>query len=177
MNSSCAPGGGALNLGGGEVILILGLLFIIAPVGLDFSATIRLSCWASGMNNRPNPQPLVWWALWASFQVGIVFFYYFLGQATTQPETNHESPAWLAGFIPFALSAGIRWLVLPRINTAQPALTIAIIGIAFAEVCCFLGLFIFPAHKRELFVISFIGILQFMPIFAGRFYRTGEPTQ
>ena len=132
---------------------------------------MRLCCTAE-MNNRPNPQLLVWWALWAAFQIGIVFFYYFLGQATTQPQTNPESAAWLAGFIPFALSAAIRWLILPRINTAQPALTTAILGIAFAEVCCFLGLFIFPPHKRELFGASFIGILQFIPIYARRFDQT-----
>lgn len=127
----------------------------------------------SGMNNRSNPQLLVWWVLWAAFQIGIVFFYYFLGQATTQPQTNPDSPVWLAGFVPFALSAVIRWLVLPRINNVQPAFTTAILGIAFAEVCCFLGLFIFPAHKLELFVASLIGIFQFIPIFARRLYPTG----
>lgn len=124
------------------------------------------------MNNRPNPQLLVWWVLWAAFQVGIVMIYYFIGQATTQSQTNTESSAWLAGLVPFLLSAIIRWVVLPRIGTAQPAFVLAIVGIALAEVCCFLGLFIFPAHKLELFVISFFGILQFMPLYAHRYYRT-----
>jgi hypothetical protein len=129
------------------------------------------------MNNRPNPQLLVWWVLWAAFQVGIVFIYYFLGQSATQSQTNSDSSAWLAGLVPLAVSAAIRWLVLPRMNTAQPAFVTAIMGIALAEVCCFLGLFIFPAHKLELFVTSFIGILQFIPIYAARFYRPSEPNR
>jgi len=70
----------------------------------------------------------------------------------------------------------MRWVVLPRINTAQPAFTTAIVGIAFAEVCCFLGLFIFPAHKQELFVVSLIGIFQFVPTYARRFSQMGGPT-
>ena len=43
-------------------------------------------------------------------------------------------------------------------------------GIAFAEASCFLGLFIFPAHQKELFILSALGILQFIPFFARRFY-------
>ena len=64
----------------------------------------------------------------------------------------------------------IRWVVLPRIGNAQAALALFMFGLAIAEATCFLGLFIFPAHKQELFALSVLGIVQFVPHFARRFY-------
>jgi hypothetical protein len=127
------------------------------------------------MNSRAKPQLIVWWVLWASFQFAVVLIYYFLGETGTHPQQpTSDSAAWLAGALPFALSAATRWAILPRIGDAQAALPVTIVGIALAEACCFFGLFIFPAHKQELFVISFFGILQFMPLFAARYYRGAD---
>jgi hypothetical protein len=127
------------------------------------------------MKTNTNPQPVVWWILWAAFQIGIVIFYQFLGGPGGRAEQpGSDSSAWLAGFVPFLLSAANRWLVLPRIKAVQQALAGFVVGIALAEACCFLGLFIFPAHKLELFVISFIGIFQYMPFFAGRYNQSGD---
>ncbi len=124
------------------------------------------------MNGRANPQLMVWWSLWVAFLVAIGCYYQFLGstQAQSAPPVS-DSSAWLAGLAPLLLSVLIRWLVLPHISTAGPALAVFAIGIALAEVCCFLGLFIFPAHKEALFVMSFIGVFQFMPFFASRFVQ------
>lgn len=72
---------------------------------------------------------------------------------------------------PVFFSMVVRWIVLPRINQAQMGLAAFVIGIAFAESTCFMGLFIFPAHRSDLFILSMLGIIQFMPYFAGRFYR------
>lgn len=122
---------------------------------------------------KRNPQLVVWWSMWAAFLFAIVCYYQFLGTAPAQsapPGSN--SSAWLASLAPLLLSVIIRWLVLPRISTARPALALFVIGIAFAEMCCFLGLFIFPAHKEALSVMSFIAVFQFMPFFASRYAGT-----
>lgn len=124
------------------------------------------------MNHQAKSQLVVWWALWATFQTGIFFFYFFLGGMKPAPEAGSNSIAWLAGVAPFVISTLIRWLILPRTTQAQSALVLFVLGIALAEACCFLGLFIFPDHKLELFILSFLGILQYVPIFAYRY--TGD---
>ncbi len=119
------------------------------------------------MNDRLKLPPLVWWIVWAAFQLEIFVIYFFLGSgqpAAFQP----ANPLWLLGTVPFALSFLVRWLVLARFKTARLVFPIFIIGIALAEGACFLGLFVFPAHKSELFILSVFGILQFVPYFVGR---------
>jgi len=126
-------------------------------------------------SSSPQPaQPLVvWWALWAAFQIGIVFIYFKLGQSASAPHSHEPSP-WQLGLLPALISGAIRWSIFPRIRNAQKALPLFIIGIALAEVSCFLGMFIFPSHKLPLFVASLIGIFQFIPYYAGRLDSSTE---
>lgn len=119
------------------------------------------------MNDTAKSRLMVFWILWFAFQSGIFVIYYFLG-GSAPARASGGSSLWLLGAIPFALSFIVRWLVLTRINTAWVALPIFIIGIALSEASCFLGLFIFPAHKMELFLMSAFGIFQYLPWFAGR---------
>src|SRR5580698_8567075 len=115
---------------------------------------------------QAKAQMTVWWVLWAAFQFGIVVIYQTLSKTASQPQPQSiDSSAWLAGFIPFAISTIIRWLILPRAQNAQTALPMFVIGIAMAEATCFLGIYLFPAHKQELFIWSAIGIFQFIPYF------------
>jgi hypothetical protein len=123
------------------------------------------------MTNGSKQQLVMWWALWAAFQSGIFMFYHFLGRPPTELENSSGmSLVWMAGLAPVAISSIIRWLVLPRVQRAQAALPLFVAGIAFAEAACFLGLFIFPTHQKELFILSALGIFQFVPYFARRFY-------
>jgi hypothetical protein len=117
-------------------------------------------------------QMTVWWVLWAAFQAGIVMVYHTLSSATPQPPQTGlgGSSAWFAAIVPLAISAMIRWLVLPGVRIAQTALVLFIVGIAMAESTSFLGLFIFPAHSQDLFVLSVLGIFQFVPFFARRYF-------
>ena len=123
------------------------------------------------MGDNRKAQLLVWWMLWLAFQTGGFFFYQFLG-GSGSPATAEDSGSslWAMGFVPFAASAIVRWIILPRLRSATTSLPLFVVGIALAETCCFLGLFIFPAHKQELFVLSVVGIAQFVPIFAGRYF-------
>ena len=113
---------------------------------------------------------MVWWILWAAFQVGIVVLFFLLRkpQASTQP-----TELWQVGFLPVLLSGAVRWSVLPMFKDAQKALPIFVLGIALAEMSCFLGLFIFPSHQLPLFIASVLGIFQFIPVFTGRYFENG----
>ena len=123
---------------------------------------------------NPKQQLLVWWILWAAFVVGIFQVYYFLAMSGSSPKP--QAPAtnpFIAAFglLPVAVSAIIRWSILPRIQSARVALPIFIIGIALAEASCYMGLFIFPAFKAGFFVFSVIGMFQFIPFFARRYFE------
>jgi hypothetical protein len=118
--------------------------------------------------NGTKAQLLVWWVLWASFQAGIFLIYHFI-RTPDQPAPD-PTPVWLAGAGPFVLSVAMRWLVLPRVASVQLAFPLFIVGISLAEATCFLGLFIFPAHRTQLFCLSAAGIFQFVPTFAARFF-------
>ena len=87
-------------------------------------------------------------------------------QQTVAPD---GSLVWCAAFVPLGISILIRWFALPGIRVAQTALVLFCIGIALAESTCFMGIFIFPAHKQELFVGSVLGIIQFLPYYARRY--------
>lgn len=116
------------------------------------------------MNVPPIPRNqnkqllIVWWALWAAFQLGIFTIYHFItGPAPAPPAASALEPGpWLAAILPFAASVLIRFAVLPRMKSGMVALPIFIVGIALAEFTCFLGIFIF----RTTSAISFFSARQ-----------------
>ena len=119
----------------------------------------------------PNPkqQLLIWWILWGAFLAGLFVIYFTLGSISLQAfAASGTTTAWLAAAIPVFISVIIRWLILPRASTVPGALAVFVVGITMAEATCFLGIFLFPAHKLELFVLSVLGIFQYLPYFAGR---------
>ena len=118
-------------------------------------------------------QKLVWWVLWAAFQTAVFFYYFFLARPVAGDRHAQDSSlVWLAGAVPFFASGIVRWMVLPVIKNAQTALPAFIIGIAFAEATCFLGIFVFAGHTLPLFILSVLGIFQFIPLYVSRFYRS-----
>jgi hypothetical protein len=125
---------------------------------------------------NPSKQPLAaWWVIWAAFQAGIFLIYHFLSGGAARPEpTTTELPIWMVGLAPIAISVFIRWLVLPRVQSAQAAFPLFVLGIAMAEMATFLGLFLFPTHRQELFMLSALGIFQFVPLFARRYFTPDD---
>jgi hypothetical protein len=122
-----------------------------------------------------NPKLLVWWVLWLAFMQGIFVIYFFLRPgAGKHPTDGPESSMFLLAIVPLAISAIVRWNILPRITSAARALPVFILGIALAEATCFLGLFIFPARHLELFVLSALGIFQYIPVFSARLIAQDE---
>jgi hypothetical protein len=121
----------------------------------------------TNQNFNPRKPVFVWWVIWAAFLIGIVQIYFILGKSSVAPATA-TSLDFLA-LTPFVVASLVRWVALPKIQLPQVALVVFVLGIAIAESSCFLGLFIFPAHKTELFALSVLGIAQFAPVFARKY--------
>ncbi|MES2475690.1 MAG: hypothetical protein V4640_07910 [Verrucomicrobiota bacterium] len=116
---------------------------------------------------QPVPR-VIFWVIWFALLSGVLMIHFVI--PGSRPVSDGDaSPLWLVAVLPLAISALVRWLVLPKIPTAQAALPVFIIGMALAEAAAFAGIFIFPAHRMELVVLGILGIVQFMPLFAGRF--------
>ena len=116
---------------------------------------------------EPAVQAMVFWAIWFSLTSGVVLLHLLL-----RPSARPDATA--AGFGPVellcigqvAVSATLRWLVLPRLGTLARKLPVFIVACALAEACGILSLFLSRAHHRELFVVSLIGLLTLAPVFA-----------
>lgn len=116
-----------------------------------------------------------WWFLWAAFQAGIFTFYHFMSRKISVDPTRLPPPEpapWMVGALPFAVSVLIRFFILPRMKNSASALPVFVVGMALAETTCFLGLFVFPSHQRELFILSAVGIFQYIPVYAHRFFQS-----
>ena len=114
-------------------------------------------------------QFLVWWVIWAAFLVGIVQTFFILnrGAATEMANTSFNFLGLRAVCDQFAPCAG---LFCPNYGNLNPRSSRSSVGIAIAESSCFLGLFLLPSHKFELFALSVIGIAQYAPFFARKYF-------
>jgi F0F1-type ATP synthase membrane subunit c/vacuolar-type H+-ATPase subunit K len=113
---------------------------------------------------------LIWWILWAGILFGLVAIYAALGQ---RPALKQAPPNVMTDFIglgPLLVSCLVRWLVLPRVRSVQSAFVLFILGLALAEACGLLGIFL-SAYKSELFVLGVLGLLQWVPLFARTYFE------
>ncbi|MEO0054259.1 MAG: hypothetical protein RLZZ50_206 [Verrucomicrobiota bacterium] len=116
----------------------------------------------------PATQAVVFWAVWFSLTSGVVVLHVLLRPTPARPG------AALGGFGPIewicvglvVVSAALRWLLLPRLGTLPAKLPVFIVACAMAEACGILSLFLSPAHHRELFFVSLLGLLTLAPVFA-----------
>ena len=117
---------------------------------------------------RNRAKLLVWWVLWASILGGLVMIYFLVGRGLPAPKDlpSEKMLTGLVGLIPLFISVVIRWLVLPRYTEMDRALVMFIIGLALAEGCGMLGIFLGGPYRDDLFVLGVFGIVQFVPIFA-----------
>jgi len=119
------------------------------------------------MNNNTSPAPpttLILWILWFAITFGLVIIYTFASPA------GGEGPKEMLYFplLPLAVSVFIRWVLLPRQKTIAAALPVFIIGLAMAEGCGILGMFLVPQMKQTYLVLALVGLFQFVPFWAGR---------
>lgn len=123
----------------------------------------------------PKAQALVLWILWAAFLVGICVIFFVLGKGKAPTSQGFADPiGWVFAAGPLAVSAIVRWILLPKAKVLQQVLVFMILGIAMSEAVNMFGIFLVPQHKTEFFALSFLGILQFMPVYARRFTEAPE---
>jgi hypothetical protein len=117
---------------------------------------------------RPKAMLLVWWIVWAAILAGLVVLYLVFGRGPEQPARAEDTFRNLAGMAPLFVSIVIRWLVLPRYQDLARALPVFIVGLALAEGCGILGLFLGGPYRDDLFVLGVLGVAQYVPLFAKR---------
>ncbi|OHE81706.1 MAG: hypothetical protein A3G75_10620 [Verrucomicrobia bacterium RIFCSPLOWO2_12_FULL_64_8] len=84
----------------------------------------------------------VWWAIWAVTLFGLVLIYVFIGRKLP---TQVAPPNLVIDLFAFGLlttSCLLRWLILPRIKRAQQAFVLFVAGLALAEGCGIIGIFL-----------------------------------
>lgn len=124
----------------------------------------------------PSPTPpaaplVVWWVLWFAMTNGLILQRLFLGG---NPASDQVTLGYIA-LGPLVVSAIIRFVVLPRMKTKQKAFPLFVAGLATAEACGLMGLFL-GGGNRDTFVIAGVGmLLAYAPLFARKYDCDGGP--
>jgi hypothetical protein len=122
-------------------------------------------------DRRIKTRLLVWWVLWASCLAGVIAIYFLLVGDKPLPPISQENPLQgLIGVVPLFISIVIRWLVLPRSADPNRAFVLFIIGVALAEACGILGMFLGGPYRDSLFVLGVLGITQYVPFYAKKLF-------
>lgn len=118
--------------------------------------------------NQVKPPLPIWWIIWGAILGGLVLIYLALGRGPVKTAPAGDLLINLAGMIPLFVSIVIRWLVLPRYDDLSRAFPVYIAGLALAEACGILGIFLGGPYRDDLFVLGVLGVAQFAPLFARR---------
>ncbi|MBL9219167.1 MAG: hypothetical protein JNG82_11800 [Opitutaceae bacterium] len=114
---------------------------------------------------------LVWWVVWGWILIALVAIYLGFAQGKPLPPVSRENPLQgLVGFVPLFLSVVLRWLVLPRATEPNRALVLFIVGLALAESCGLLGIFLGGPYRDSLFVLGVLGVVQYVPFYARKLF-------
>lgn len=115
---------------------------------------------------------LIWSVIWFAILSGLVLINAFLGQpkpgSATAPD---QSLTGLVGLAPLVVSIVVRWLVLVRFTDPQKALPVFIVGLAMAEACGFLGIFLGGPYREHLFILGVLGVVQYAPFLMPRLFQ------
>jgi hypothetical protein len=115
-----------------------------------------------------NTQLMIFWVIWGAILTGLVVIYVFLGRGPVKPMATTDLPVSLIGLVPLFVSIVIRSLVLPRMHGFQRVLPLFVVGLATAEACGFLGIFLGGPYRESLFVLGVLGVTSYVPLFVRR---------
>jgi hypothetical protein len=118
--------------------------------------------------NQVRPPLLTWWIVWSAILGGLVLIYLALGRGPVKPTVTADLLINLSGVVPLFVSIVIRWLVLPRYDDLTRAFPVFIVGLALAESCGILGIFLGGPYRDDLFALGVFGVVQFVPVFVRR---------
>src|SRR3954465_10069846 len=103
----------------------------------------------------PNPdaqrvrgQMIVWWTIWFSLLMGLGTIYSTFRQVPMPQGRTPNLLIDLMGLVPLFISIIIRWLVLPRFSSYMAAFVMFIAGLALAEMCGMLGIFLGGPYRK-----------------------------
>lgn len=113
----------------------------------------------------------VWWITWALVLIWLLLAYSAFTRGKPLPApTKDNSLTGLIAIVPLFVSIVIRWLVLPRASDPKRALVLFIVGLALAEACGLLGIFLGGPYRDSLFVLGVLGITQYVPFYARKLF-------
>lgn len=122
---------------------------------------------------------IVWWIIWFNILNGLMMIYVFIGPKSgvisTRP-TNEPSIIEYLYLLPLLISVALRWVVIPRVPHRQTAFVVFMVGLALAESSGILAIVLHIHSTREFVTLSLLGILQWAPLFARKFYLPADPT-
>jgi hypothetical protein len=113
------------------------------------------------------------WVIWASIIGGVPILQFVIGGGLplgSNPPSAEIPPLAIVGVVMVIISTGVRWLALPRYSEMRQQLIMMIIGLSLSESAFFLSLSFLPRDQPEtrlaIFVLSLLGMVQFMPLYA-----------
>ena len=117
---------------------------------------------------RQTARLTIFWIIWGSILTGLVVIYLLFGRGPVKPTVASELPMNLVGVVPLFISIVVRWLVLPRCHELMRAFPVFIVGLALAEACGLMGIFLGGPYRESLFVLGVLGVTSYVPLFARR---------
>jgi hypothetical protein len=112
----------------------------------------------------------LWWIIWAAMLASLALVWGACGFRQLPGGGLPLHPlVQVAGLVPLFLSIVIRWLMLPRYTDLQRAFVLYLAGLALAEGCGLLGIFLGGPYRDDVFMLGLMGIVQFMPFFARKY--------
>lgn len=123
--------------------------------------------------------------MWAGSLAGLGAIYFVFGRRPLPADLPPDQTlTGLVGLVPLFVSVILRWLLLPRLTKERAAFGWFILGLALAEACGLLGIFIGGPYRDDIFVLGMLGLAQWVPLFVRRYcapftngsgFRPGRP--
>ena len=124
------------------------------------------------MNQSPKaPVSVVGWILWFAILNGLVIMQFLIAGGLPSGVNESAPPAFqqYVPMVPAFLALVVRFLVIPRVATAQGKLPVMLIGLALAEATGILGIFLvdkaYGSTQLTCLVVSVLAILALAPIY------------